>query len=167
MKLQGHQEIRASREEVWTALNEAAIPQALIPGCSTLEWVADDMLDAEIEIKVGLVKARFAAKVTLSNIDPLNGYVISGEGLGGIAGHAKGQVRISLKSISKALTAMDYEAEIQITRKLTQLSARVLEGTAKKYAEQFFTNCETAVTGSMQKLDTPDAERVDALSLNQ
>jgi carbon monoxide dehydrogenase subunit G len=43
------------------------------------------------KIKVGPVSERFKGKVTLSDLDPPNGYKITGEGEGGAAGFAKGR----------------------------------------------------------------------------
>ncbi|MEI9987465.1 MAG: SRPBCC domain-containing protein [Aliidongia sp.] len=47
-------------------------------------------------MKLGPIAAKFAGNVTLSEIDPPNGYTISGEGSGGVAGFAKGGAKVSL-----------------------------------------------------------------------
>src|SRR3546814_14157633 len=60
-----------------------------IPGCEEIERTGDDGFTAKVSVKVGPVKAKFTGAVTLSDIDPPNGYTISGEGKGGAAGFAK------------------------------------------------------------------------------
>lgn len=96
MEMSGEYKIPASREEVWAALNDAAVLQKSIPGAETVEKTADDEFEAVAKVKVGPVSARFKGKVKLTDIDPPNGYTISGEGNGGAAGFAKGSARVSL-----------------------------------------------------------------------
>ena len=64
--------------------------QACIPGCESLEKISDTEMTAKVRLRIGPVSASFSGKVTLSDIDPPNGYKISGEGQGGVAGFAKG-----------------------------------------------------------------------------
>ena len=86
MELKGEYRISASRQRVWEALNDPEILKKSIPGCSALEVVGDNSFAATVTAKVGPVKANFQGQVTLSDIDPPNGYTIQGEGKGGPAG---------------------------------------------------------------------------------
>ena len=70
--------------------------KASIPGCQSLEKISDTEMTATVQAKVGPVKATFNGHVTLSNIDPPNGYTITGEGKGGVAGFAKGGADVKL-----------------------------------------------------------------------
>ena len=90
MDLTGEYRIPAPRETVWAALNNPDILKACIPGCEELNKTSDTELVAKVVAKIGPVKATFGGKVTLSDLDPPNGYTISGEGQGGAAGFAKG-----------------------------------------------------------------------------
>ena len=74
---------------MWAALNDPVILKKCIPGCERLEKVSPTEMTAAVVVKVGPVKANFTGKVILSDIDPPNGYRISGEGSGGVAGFAK------------------------------------------------------------------------------
>jgi carbon monoxide dehydrogenase subunit G len=96
MKMNGEQRIAAPRARVWEALNDPEVLRQCIPGCQSLEKEADDRLKATVQIKIGPIGARFNGAVTLSELDPPNSYVISGEGQGGTAGFAKGSARVSL-----------------------------------------------------------------------
>ena len=97
-------------------------------------------------MKVGPVSARFKGRVTLSDLDPPNGYRISGEGEGGVAGFAKGGATVALAERDGG-TALTYDVEAQIGGKLAQLGQRLINGSAKKLADEFFANFAEAVQG--------------------
>ena len=90
------QRVPAPQAKVWAALNDPAILKKCIPGCERLEKISPTEMTAAVVVKVGPVKANFSGKVTLSDIDPPNGYRISGEGSGGVAGFAKGGATVKL-----------------------------------------------------------------------
>jgi carbon monoxide dehydrogenase subunit G len=96
MEMNGTQRIEASREDVYAALNDVDILRQCIPGCESIEKTSDTEMNAEVTLRVGPVKASFTGKVTLSDLDPPNGYTISGEGSGGMAGFAKGGAKVDL-----------------------------------------------------------------------
>ncbi|MDX3906377.1 MAG: carbon monoxide dehydrogenase subunit G [Pigmentiphaga sp.] len=138
--MQDEQTLPAAQEAVWKALNDPEVLRQAVPGCTELTRTAEDSFDATVEIKIGPMKVRFKAKVNLLEINAPSGYVISGEGIGGVAGFAKGSARIDLSSDTPAETTMRYEADMQIGGKIAQLGARLIDTTARKYAEQFFAN---------------------------
>jgi carbon monoxide dehydrogenase subunit G len=97
MDLSGEYRIPAPREAVWKALNDADVLKECIPGCESVEKTSDTEFNAKVRAKVGPVSAAFTGKVTLSDLDPPNGYKISGEGQGGVAGFARGGADVRLK----------------------------------------------------------------------
>ena len=90
MTMNGEVQLAAPRDVVWAKLNDPEVLKACIPGCEELEKTEDNGFRAVAKMKVGPVSARFKGKVMLSDLDPPNGYRISGEGEGGVAGFAKG-----------------------------------------------------------------------------
>jgi carbon monoxide dehydrogenase subunit G len=138
MQMNDSQRIPASREAVWAALNDPDVLKACIPGCQSLEVTGPHEMTATVVFKVGPVKATFGGKVTLSDLDPPNGYRISGEGSGGVAGFAKGGAAVRLESEGRDVTVLHYEVDAQIGGKLAQLGARLIDSTAKKLAGEFF-----------------------------
>src|SRR6478735_4742709 len=138
MKMSDSQRIPASKAKVWAALNNPDILRQCIPGCQSLDMSTPNEMTATVVLKVGPVKATFAGKVTLSDLDPPNGYRISGEGSGGIAGFAKGGATVKLSSESPDVTVLTYEVDAQIGGKLAQLGGRLIDSTAKKLANEFF-----------------------------
>ena len=96
MDMNGSQKIEASRETVYAALNDVEILRQCIPGCESIEKLSDTEMNAKVTLKIGPVKASFTGKVTLSDLDPPNGYTITGEGSGGAAGFAKGGAQVKI-----------------------------------------------------------------------
>jgi carbon monoxide dehydrogenase subunit G len=137
MEIKGEYKIAAPREKVFAALNDPAVLRACIPGCESLDKVSDTEMTAKVRLKIGPVSATFSGKVMLSDIDPPNGYKISGEGQGGVAGFAKGGAVVALRE-DGADTVLDYNADAQVGGKIAQVGARLITGTARKLADEFF-----------------------------
>jgi uncharacterized protein len=144
MTMTGEIQLAAPRKKVWEKLNDPDVLKACIPGCEELEKCDDQGFRAVAKMKVGPVSARFRGKVTLSDLDPPNGYKISGEGEGGVAGFAKGGAKVDLVE-REGGTLLSYHVDAQIGGKLAQLGQRLINGTAKKMADGFFANFARAL----------------------
>lgn len=138
MDMTGSQRIEAPRDVVWAALNDPDVLRQCIPGCDSFEVHGENGYKAKATLKIGPVKASFSGTVTLSDIDPPNGYTISGEGDGGVAGKAKGGATVRLESDGEAATILHYDVKSQIAGKIAQLGSRLIDATAKKLAGEFF-----------------------------
>ena len=147
MEIKGEYKIAAPREKVFAALNDPAVLQACIPGCESLEKTSDTEMKAKVRLRIGPVSATFTGKVTLSDIDPPNGYRISGEGQGGVAGFAKGGAIVALRDDGGA-TVLDYNVDAQVGGKIAQVGARLIDGTARKLADEFFGKFAATIGGS-------------------
>jgi uncharacterized protein len=144
MTMNGEVQLAAPREVVWAKLNDPEVLKQCIPGCEELNMTSATEFQAVATIKIGPVKARFKGKVHLSDIDAPNGYKISGEGEGGVAGFAKGAAAVKLTEKDGG-TLLAYDVESQIGGKLAQLGQRLVQGTAKKLADDFFNKFAAAV----------------------
>ena len=144
MTMTGEVQLAAPRQTVWAKLNDPEVLKATIPGCESLEKTSDTSFQAVAVTRIGPVKAKWKGKVNLTDLDPPNGYKIVGEGEGGVAGFAKGaaDVRLSDKDGGTLLT---YSVEAQIGGKLAQLGQRLINGAAKKMADEFFQKFAAAV----------------------
>ncbi|WP_371419534.1 carbon monoxide dehydrogenase subunit G [Labrenzia sp. THAF82] len=145
--MSGSHRIPASRLVVWSALNDADVLRLCIPGCEVLERVSADELTASVTSKIGPVKAKFKGSVTFENVVSPESYTIVGEGKGGVAGFAKGSADIRLVEDGDA-TVLSYEAKAQVGGKLAQLGSRLIDSTARKMAEEFFSRFTEQVGGS-------------------
>jgi carbon monoxide dehydrogenase subunit G len=136
MKLSDAIEIDAPRHRVWAALNDEAILARCIPGCTAIERLSDSEMTATVSVKMGPVRANFAGSVALSDLDPPNGYRITGRGSSAMGG-ATGDAVIRLSDTPQG-TLMSYEVEALVTGKIASLAQRFIEPTARNLSAQFF-----------------------------
>ncbi len=146
MTMTGEVQLPASRETVWEKLNDPDVLKGCLPGCELFERLSENEFQAVATTKIGPVKARFKGKVRLSDLDPPNGYKISGEGEGGVAGFAKGGASVLL-SDKEGGTLLTYNVQAQVGGKIAQLGQRLVVGAAKKVADDFFEKFAQAVAG--------------------
>ena len=145
MDMTGERRIAAPRQKVWEGLNDPEILKQAIPGCQEIEKISDTEFAAKVRAKVGPVSANFAGKVTLSDLDPPSGYTISGEGTGGVAGFAKGGAKVRLDE-EGGETVLRYGAQGQVGGKLAQIGSRLIDATARKMADEFFSRFVAVVS---------------------
>jgi hypothetical protein len=146
MEMTGEFRIPAPRERVWQGLNDPEILKQAIPGCQTIDKVSDTEFAAKVRAKVGPVSATFGGKVNLTDLDPPQGYTISGEGNGGVAGFAKGSAKVSLDEDGNEATLLRYEVQAHVGGKLAQIGSRLIDATSRKMAADFFTRFVAAVS---------------------
>jgi carbon monoxide dehydrogenase subunit G len=144
MTMTGEALLPADRETVYAALNDPEILKACIPGCQELTKISDTEFEAVAKIAIGPVKASFKGKVVLEDLDPPNGYTIRGEGQGGVAGFAKGGAKVRLED-AEGGTKLIYDVEATVGGKIAQLGGRLVNGVAKKTADEFFANFAKAL----------------------
>src|SRR5258708_18274210 len=137
MEMAGEYRIAAPRARVWAALNDAEILRQSISGCEEIEKTSETSFTAKVRAKVGPVSATFTGAVTLSDLDPPNGYTISGEGKGGVAGFAKGGAKVQLTEDGDG-TILHYTVTANVGGKLAQIGSRLIDATANKIAGEFF-----------------------------
>jgi carbon monoxide dehydrogenase subunit G len=138
MDMSGERRIQAPRKKVWDALNDPAVLKASIPGCESLEKLAENELKATAAVKIGPIAARFTGKVQLLDLDPPNAYRIEGEGQGGVAGFAKGGAAVRLTDGEAGVTVLAYDVKAQVGGKLAQLGTRLIDASARQMADAFF-----------------------------
>src|SRR4029450_6884148 len=147
MTMNGQVQLSASPKTVWDKLIDPDVLKSCIPGGEQFDRVSENEFQAVATVKVGPVKARWKGKVRLSDLDPPNGYRISGEGDGGVAGFAHGGAKVAL-SDKDGGTLLTYDVEAQIGGKLAQLGQRLINSAAKKTADDFFVKFSAPVTAA-------------------
>ena len=143
MTMTGEVTLPAERPKVWALLNDPEVLKSAIPGCQSLEKTGENGFAAVVKTKIGPVSATFKGKVELSDIVPLVGYTIKGDGEGGIAGFAKGGAKVSLADAPGG-TLLRYDVEATVGGKIAQLGSRLVDGVAKNMADKFFANFAAA-----------------------
>ena len=146
MQMSGERTIAADRATVWSALNDPDILKACIPGCQEMEKTSPTSFEAKVTQKVGPVRATFTGEVELTDIEEGHRYRISGKGKGGAAGGASGGAAVRLEEVSDG-TKLAYDVDAKVTGKLAQLGSRLIDGFAKKFADDFFDRFKAQVEG--------------------
>lgn len=155
MQLNDFREIKADPATVWTAILNPEVLKECVPGCQSMTGSAAEGFEAVVVQKVGPVKATFTGVVTLSDMVEGKSLRISGEGKGGPAGFAKGGANVTLEPIEGG-TRLSYEVEASVGGKIAQLGSRIIDGFAKKMADDFFTRFQDAIEGPAEA-ETADA----------
>ncbi|MGB4117786.1 MAG: carbon monoxide dehydrogenase subunit G [Polaromonas sp.] len=150
MELQGSVTIPASPQQVWQALNNSEILRQCIPGCEEVQQISPEEMHARVLLRMGPVRARFAGKVKMTDIRPMQGYTLNFEGSGGSAGFAKGSSVITLSPTGDG-TQLDYTAQATVAGKLGQIGGRLIDASSKQLADKFFTNLKAVLAGETDK----------------
>lgn len=146
MEMSGEYRITASREAVWDSLNDPEVLKSCLSGCERLDKISDTAFEGVVTFKVGPIKATFKGAIKLSEVDPPNAYVISGEGKGG-AGFAKGSAKVQLND-DGGVTVLRYTVDARLGGKLGQMGGRVVDPVARRMADDFFGKFAEAVGGA-------------------
>ncbi|MEO0718893.1 MAG: carbon monoxide dehydrogenase subunit G [Pseudomonadota bacterium] len=152
MDLAGRYRIAASRQKVWDGLNDPEMLKQSIPGCEELNQDSPTSFSAVVVAKLGPVKAKFTGSVDLEDLNPPASYTLRGEGKGGVAGFGKGAADVQLVEEAPDVTILSYTANAQIGGKLAQIGSRLLKGSVKKLAGEFFTNFASNLGAEAEEL---------------
>lgn len=133
----GQQLVPLPQAQTWEALNDTTVLKGCIPGCDTLEQLSENQYQLGITSRIGPVSAKFKGVMTLENVDAPNGYTMIFEGQGGVAGFAKGQAVVTLAPEGEG-TLLSYSVKATVGGKIAQLGARLIDGVARKLANDFF-----------------------------
>jgi uncharacterized protein len=153
MQLTDQRLIKADPATVWAAILNAEVLKECVPGCESMTGTPETGYEAVVSQKVGPVSARFTGVVKLSDMVEGREVTISGEGKGGPAGFAKGGAKVTLTPQDGG-TLLHYEVEAKVGGKMAQLGSRIIDGFAKKLADQFFENFQQVVEGPLEDTDT-------------
>jgi carbon monoxide dehydrogenase subunit G len=136
MDFSGRYRFSASRHAVWTALNDAAVLKAVIPGCESIEWTGRSTLDLPIKVNLGIVHPVFSGELELANVLPAASYTLAGRGKG-ILGLAHGAADITLAD-DGAATILSFAAEGTADGRIMQLGRKLVGNSAQKVIDGFF-----------------------------
>lgn len=152
MELTGTQHIGLPREQVWRALNDPEILRQCIPGCDMFEPIGDNEYQIGMTASVGPVKAKFKGKLQLADIAPPLSYALSFEGSGGTAGFGKGNANVQL-SDTQGGTELHYSVQAKVGGRLAQIGSRLIDGVAKKMADEFFNRFNEVISSGPGSTD--------------
>jgi carbon monoxide dehydrogenase subunit G len=137
MEMSGEERIPASQADTWAALNDPEMLKACVPGCESIERVANDEFQVLMVARIGPVSAKFKGKLTLSDLNPPNSYALAFEGQGGAAGFGKGSANVQLSPDGEG-TLLRYQVKASVGGKLAQIGSRLVDAAARKISQDFF-----------------------------
>ncbi|WP_370283459.1 CoxG family protein [Pseudooceanicola sp.] len=158
MQMSESREIKADPATVFAALMSPEVLHECVPGAQEVTGTPEEGFEAVVVQKVGPVKATFKGLVTVTDIVENESLTLSGEGKGGAAGFAKGDAKVRLEEIPEG-TRLHYDVEAKVGGKLAQLGSRIIDGFAKKMADQFFTRFQEVLEGPAEGDEPPEAEK--------
>jgi 2-furoyl-CoA dehydrogenase large subunit len=142
---QGTVELEATPEAIFAVLMNPEALAKVVPGCHALETIGPNQYRADVTVGVGMIKARFEAKIGLSDIDAPRSLRLAGAGISPL-GSAQGEGLVRLEPTAKGtLLAYDYEA--QVSGKVAAVGARMLEGAAQVVLRQLFESLGRQASG--------------------
>jgi carbon monoxide dehydrogenase subunit G len=156
MEFVGDYRFHASAMEVWHALNDPDVLKATIPGCETMTRVTPTHFAGHVSYKVSVLTLSFDGQITLSELEPPTSYRISVEAHGKVAGTAAGTAKVRLVDTA-AGSHLHYEASTEIGGRLATLGAKLMHGTATKYADKFFARFAEAMAARTKVIDSPSS----------
>ena len=157
MQMTDSREIGAAPDMVWRAILDPEVLRACIPGCESLTGSVTDGFEAVVKQKVGPVSATFTGLVQITDVVEGRSLRLSGEGKGGVAGFAKGGADVTLEPVAGG-TKLTYDVQASVGGKIAQLGSRIIDGFARKLADEFFTRFQEAVEGSEEEPEATDAD---------
>lgn len=144
MEMTGEQRIPVPQQRVWEALNDPEVLRACIAGCESITRISDVEYKVVMTAAVGPVKAKFNGKLILGDLNPPDSYSLAFEGSGGAAGFGKGSAQVALTPDGKG-TLLTYRAAATVGGKLAQIGSRLIDGVARKMADDFFVKFNATV----------------------
>ncbi len=157
MQMTDSREIGAAPDMVWRAILDPEVLRSCIPGCESLTGSVTDGFEAVVKQKVGPVSATFTGLVQITDVVEGRSLRLSGEGKGGVAGFAKGGADVTLEPVAGG-TKLTYDVQASVGGKIAQLGSRIIDGFARKLADEFFTRFQEAVEGPEEEPEATDAD---------
>ena len=136
MKLSGSYQINLEKQKVWESLNDSETLRKSIPGCESFIKNSETEFTATATNKIGPFNASFTGDIQLKEINAPNSYIIEGSGNSPV-GFASGKAKVKLED-AEGGTKLSYEVEANVGGKIAQIGSRLIDMTAKKMANIFF-----------------------------
>jgi uncharacterized protein len=137
MEFIGEYRFNTSAQDVWLALNDPEVLKRTIPGCDAMERITPTDYAGHLKVDLGLFNAGFNGTIKLSELDPPTSYRISVEAHGTLAGSASGSAQVKLIDLPGG-AVLHYTAETALGGRLAKFGAKLMHGTATRYADKFF-----------------------------
>jgi carbon monoxide dehydrogenase subunit G len=134
MKVSGEHEFRASRAQVWDALQDPDVLSATLPGARRLVPTGPDAYELTIDVGVGSVKGTYEGTFSLADKVERESCTVRASA-SGRPGAVTAEARMRLAGDDRA--RMTYEADANVTGPLAGVGQRLMGAAARRTTEQF------------------------------
>lgn len=143
MELAGKYLLGAAPDVVWEALHDTALLTRCVPGCRRIQWLGEDVLEAEIELSAGGSRRSYTGQVRIADaVRPLSYRLLFGE-----TGRGN-SVAATIELVpSQGATRLCYAVEASLDGYLARLGAPIARAIAKRIARRFFQRLDRALGG--------------------
>lgn len=137
LKAKDFVELPGSPSEVFDALLDPETLRAIIPGCHGLELTGENEYRADVTVGVGMIRARFDARVGLYELNPPFSLQLRGSGNSAM-GSAEAVARVALTDLEGNRTRLEYDYEATVGGKIASVGGRMLQSASKMIIGQVF-----------------------------
>ncbi|MEI7644313.1 MAG: carbon monoxide dehydrogenase subunit G [Chloroflexales bacterium] len=134
MRIAGNYTFEATREEVWSAINDPEVLARAIPGCQHLDQVGENEFETTLKVGLQAVRGVYHGRVKIDNLVAPESYEIHVDGKGS-TGFLKGNGVIKLRAEGDS-TILDYGGEAHIGGTIASVGQRLIDGAAKTLINQ-------------------------------
>jgi uncharacterized protein len=143
VQIEGSRRIRASRDRVWSLLNDPAVLARCTPGVTSLEPDGENAYKAMFGLAIGPVKGQFRGQIQVQPEVPGERMTLTVQARGPVgAVSAIGQIALEADADG---TVVAYSGEPQLHGMLAAVGGRLVQTVAKSQIDSFFARFEQEV----------------------
>lgn len=144
----GAPEVASPLRDVWPRIIDPYFVAKHGPGVESVEVLDPRHFKVITEFGVGSIKVRFGIDVELTEVNPPNYFTMTARG------EAPGSAvevtaSMALEALDALRTRLSWKADTEVSGTVASIGARLMEGTARKLTDQFWTKiaADIAETG--------------------
>lgn len=143
-------ELPGTPREVFDALLDPQTLAAIIPGCHGLEMTGENEYRADVTVGVGMIRARFDARVSLHDLNPPDSLQLRGSGSSAM-GSAEAFATVTLTALEGNRTRLDYDYEATVGGRIASVGGRMLQSASKMIIGQVFSRFSRLMGGGSSR----------------
>jgi carbon monoxide dehydrogenase subunit G len=155
MKIVGEHEFRATREQVWDALQDPDVLAATLPGARRLEPKSPDEYAITVDVGVGSVKGTYEGTFALTDKVEREACTVKATA-SGRPGSVTTEARMQLSADGQG-SRMTYEADATVTGPLAGVGQRLTAAAARRTTEQFLSALDERIIAGAPAAAEPAA----------
>ena len=136
MKVSGGYTLAAPQERVFALLQDPVVLAQCMPGCESLDRIADNEYAMRLKMVLASIKGLFEGKIRVADSNPPSSFRLIVDGTGKIGFiHGDGLLHLSP---ADAGTTVNFEGDVQIGGTIAGVGQRLLDTTARMLIKRFF-----------------------------